>query len=106
MALPHYINPRFDWNNTGEGSYWFHKPQGGFEERPIPNHPKLREIYELAFDYALDNSWNGGTIAECCSKIEEKFGQIDQAMRDYIAYGPYDAGDRAAMLREDPNHYE
>lgn len=107
MSLPRYVNPRYDWNATGFGTYWYHKLQGGFEERPIPKHPQLREIYNLAFDFACENYCKAkGTLSNCIALVEEQFGPMSQEMRDYITYGPYDAGDRAGMLREEPDHYE
>lgn len=97
---------KMDWNRNYNNTYCFHKPKGGFEDRPIPSHPCLGEIYTFAFEYAYEHYCKTGGFEECLKQIEERFGPIDLAVKNYIINCPYDAGDRAGMLREDPNHYD
>lgn len=107
MSTLKRINHRYDWNSNGDGTYTFHQRKGGFEERPIPEHPQLDEIYSFAFNFARDNYCTTyGSFSNCMKEIEEKFGKVSDEVRDYIENCPFDAGDRAGMLIEDPHHYE
>lgn len=100
------VNPRLEWRNNMDGTYRFWTLKGGLENRPIPQHEKIREIYDFVFYYAMDEYMNGATFEKCLALVEEKYGKMNQEMIDYLKTCPYDAGNRAGLLIEEPNHYE
>lgn len=100
------VNHRLEWNNNGNGTYRYWIPFKGVEERPIPCHADMEEIYRFVFDYAMNEYMNGATFEKCLTLVEEKYGKMSQEMVDYLKACPYDAGDRAGLLIEEPNHYE
>lgn len=113
IAAVYYSNSSFDnvnrgleWNNNMDGTYRYWIPGKGNEYRQIPHHDHIREIYDFVFHYAMDEYMNSGTFEKCLALVEEKYGKMSQEMIDYLKACPYDAGDRAGLLREEPDHYE
>ena len=113
IAAAYYSNSSFDnvnrgleWNNNMDGTYRYWIPGKGNEYRPIPQHENIRAIYSFVFDYAMDEYMHGGTFEKCLALVEEKYGKMSQEMIDYLKACPYDAGSRAGLLREEPDHYE
>lgn len=107
MSDSNISHSQHEWNNNGDGTYWSHNKEAGMIRKKIPSHPRMREIYDFAYHFACDNyctAW--GTFEKCFEKVEEKFGKMSEEMRDYILRGPWDAGDRAGLLIEEPDHYE
>lgn len=99
-------NHRLEWRNNGDGTYRYWTLSKGLENRPIPHHDNIRAIYNFVFDYAMDEYMNGATFEKCLALVEEKYGKMNQEMIDYLKTCPYDAGNRAGLLIEEPYHYE
>lgn len=100
------VNSGLEWNNNMDGTYRHSVPGMGSEYRAIPKHDKIKEIYDFVFQYAMQGYGYGATFNECLKLVTEKFGEMSVEMIDYLKSCPYDAGDRAGMLRDDPSHYD
>lgn len=99
-------NPLIEWNNNKDGTYRYWSRDTGMETRPIPNHEKIGEIYNTVFTFARDEYLEVGCTFENCMKmVTEKFGEMGQGMIDYLRACPWDAGSRAGLLIEEPDHY-
>lgn len=97
-------NPRLEWCNNHDGTY---RPKNGRgESKPIPEHPRLREMYNFVFTTARDEYMSTkGNFPDIMQAVTEKFGEVDDAITDYLFSCPYDAGSRAGLLIEEPDHY-
>lgn len=101
-------NWRVEWNNNGDGTY--RRPNVGklgVTNVPIPEHENIAQIYSMAFDYARDNYMTtGATYEKCLDLIKAKYGELTTEMTDYIYHCPWNAGQRAGLLIEDPHFYD
>lgn len=98
----------YEWNGNNDGTYrTYDKVNRCYCNKPIPERPNFAEIYWEVYNYACDGYMIVGTSFEKCMEIvEKKFGPIDEDYRDYLRQCPYDAGRRAGLLIEEPDHYE
>ena len=96
----------YDWHTNCDGTYCSWSKEQGYHNRVIPAHPEMNKIYKVVFNYALEGYTRSDCIFEkCIEQVEEKFGKLSEDVKDYLEHCPYDAGLRAGMLIEEPDHY-
>ena len=106
---------RTDWNNNFDGTYFcrYDKDlnrvplceQGEIDSK-IPDFPKLQEIYYHVYNWAFDNYFNGSSAKKAIADAEKHFGELPENVKRYLASCAFEAGDRAALLVEEPDHYD
>lgn len=106
-----YDNPnlKMEWRNNGDNTYWVKKRiiDGSPEQRPIPWHPKIREMYDFVYTTAFEcycsseGGWDNIKV-----KLVEKYGEISEEIMTYLYSCPYDCGSRCGLLKEDPHFYD
>lgn len=93
-----------DWNiNPEEGTY----RTGGGRVRPIPQHPALKDMYWFVFNLTRERYGYKDAFWQYIEKeVVKRFGKLDDEVMDFLMNCPHDAGYRAGMLIEEPDHYE